>query len=113
MYCLVSSVNDFLSLVHIQGEKHMVNDCHEQIYLYFTYIKLGNLECARGFTMNSTNNECTPCPRGAYSDMENADSCTSCPEGVTTSQEGSEQRSQCTGGTFIFNVTLNETLIDW
>ena len=60
--------------------------------------------------MNSTNNECTPCPRGTYSDTGNADSCSSCPEGLTTSQEGSEQTSQCTGGTFILNLILNSTI---
>ena len=39
--------------------------------------------------------DCVACPKGTYSDTENAASCTPCPEGQTTKFEGTNEASQC------------------
>ena len=60
-------------------------------------ITLCNLECARGYFRNSTNNDCISCPIGTYSNTFNVISCTNCTPGYTTSQKGSDERALCTG----------------
>ena len=52
--------------------------------------------CSLGHFLNSTVNECQPCPKGTYQDVEQRDtSCQSCPPNSTTSGLGSTSVGHC------------------
>lgn len=52
--------------------------------------------CRVGHYLNSSSEECVPCPRGTYQDEEQRDlECKSCPPDTTTDGMGSTSRSHC------------------
>ena len=68
------------------------------------------LVCLQGYFLNSTNNECSPCPIATYSETKDADSCTPCPEGLTTSLEGSNNISLCRMGMQLISLFLQSLI---
>ncbi|KAG0433549.1 hypothetical protein HPB47_019805, partial [Ixodes persulcatus] len=52
--------------------------------------------CRVGHYLNSTNEQCMPCPKGSYQDEEQRDlECKACPTDTTTDGVGSTSRNQC------------------
>ena len=66
--------------------------------LYWFYY----IECQKGYMRDAESGDCVECPKGTYSDMEDAASCTSCPEGTDTPFNASPDVKYCIGKKLIF-----------
>lgn len=62
-----------------------------------TSIKDCNLKiCSAGYFLNTTLNDCTPCPKGYYIEYRQREqSCESCPPDTSTEDVGSTSKDQC------------------
>ena len=90
-HSLYGSACDVIMKLHKKIPKtlYMKNFFEASIFIF------NILVCLQGYFLNSTSNECSPCPIATYSETEDADSCTPYPEGLTTSLEGSSNISLC------------------
>ena len=52
-------------------------------------------ECLAGYMRDADSGDCVACPKGTYSDTENAASCTSCPVGESTPEDGADDAELC------------------